>query len=711
MALKRNEKRKSGLRLPALLLLAGLFSASLAGCGGKERKEEAMGRYVEEELAVIADAEQATGLFLTEKGEPVFYAVHDDGKTVERCGFSKDEGTLVRTPAAWAEGMGDIVDISEAADGTVCFAATDSDGGTEIFRVKDGRAEAVFPPEAEKPKELEEGKLCGVRSLPGGDFLLLFGMDGVSLFHGRNASEGETWPVVGYNWNTAVHDGRLLSPGMGKDELLIFDLETGEQKEAAGFEKLSAAACLGLDASGIYVADTSGIYRLPSDGSEWEQLADGALTSLSLPSLMPAGVTGDGGDGCYALLCGEGGLHLMHYVFDPMMPAVPDKTLTIFGLKDSSTIRQAIGVFQRQHPDVRVDFQTASQEVSPDGTQDVIKRLNTELLNHKGPDLLLDGLPVQSYMEKGVLADLSDLAERLEESGLMKNMTEAWRLDGRCYGLPGRFTVSVMAGEEEALESVGSLGDLAACVEERQAEETAFLVPSPRLAEEGGMLMDYYDICSGEFVNGAGVDEEALAQYFSDMLRIQRAQEAALGEAGEDRGKGRMTMFELVGLAAEPSERGRKMFYIQQILGENATNMLPEDWNDTGEKQALMPALSGSGYRPGQAVGMTASCGQQELALSFLETLLSPAVQDLNLYDGFPVNSGSLERLAEKAMEEEEERADFLSMCSGLDTPIFTDQVIKEAVQRQTAELVNGTVSPEEAAGRVAEEVGLYLSE
>ena len=106
MALKRNEKRKSGLRLPALLLLAGLVSASLAGCGGKERKEGAMGRYVEEELAVIADAEQAAGLFLTEKGEPVFYAVHDDGKTVERCVFSKDEGTLVRTPAAWAEGMG-----------------------------------------------------------------------------------------------------------------------------------------------------------------------------------------------------------------------------------------------------------------------------------------------------------------------------------------------------------------------------------------------------------------------------------------------------------------------------------------------------------------------------------------------------------------------------------------------------------------------------
>ena len=54
------------------------------------------------------------------------------------------------------------------------------------------------------------------------------------------------------------------------------------------------------------------------------------------------------------------GMKLMHYVYDPDIPAVPDTTLTIFGLKDNRTMRQAIGAFQQRNPNVRIDFRIAS---------------------------------------------------------------------------------------------------------------------------------------------------------------------------------------------------------------------------------------------------------------------------------------------------------------------------------------------------------------
>ena len=59
---------------------------------------------------------------------------------------------------------------------------------------------------------------------------------------------------------------------------------------------------------------------------------------------------------------------------------------------------------------MKVDYQAAVTDTTEVPTADTIRALNAELLNGSGADvLMLDGLPVESYMEKGILADLSDL--------------------------------------------------------------------------------------------------------------------------------------------------------------------------------------------------------------------------------------------------------------------------------------------------------------
>ena len=51
-------------------------------------------------------------------------------------------------------------------------------------------------------------------------------------------------------------------------------------------------------------------------------------------------------------------------------------------------------------------------------TSDAIRTLNTEVMGGNGPDILLmDGLPVNSYVEKGLLADVSDTVNPLISDG------------------------------------------------------------------------------------------------------------------------------------------------------------------------------------------------------------------------------------------------------------------------------------------------------
>ena len=78
---------------------------------------------------------------------------------------------------------------------------------------------------------------------------------------------------------------------------------------------------------------------------------------------------------------------------------------------------------------MKVEFHTLGKSPS-EVTSDDIRTLNTELLSGNGADvLLLDGLPTQSYIDKGILEDITDLSEELMSSGeylesMMKNTVQ-----------------------------------------------------------------------------------------------------------------------------------------------------------------------------------------------------------------------------------------------------------------------------------------------
>ena len=53
----------------------------------------------------------------------------------------------------------------------------------------------------------------------------------------------------------------------------------------------------------------------------------------------------------------------------------------------------------------------------------------------------------------------------------------------------------------------------------------------------------------------------------------------------------------------------------------------------------------------------------------------------------------------------------FLSLCGSLSQPLLTDQVVTDVVLDQTRALLEGRLTPEEAAAQVVEKTQIYLSE
>lgn len=396
-----------------------------------------------------------------------------------------------------------------------------------------------------------------------------------------------------------------------------------------------------------------GIYRQSLDGKLWERLVDGGLTTLVMPNVTIAGLTGDGGDGFHALLStGENSYQLMHYVFDPNTPTNPDTELTVFSLKDNSTIRQTIGEFQRRNPNVRVNFRVALDENASATTEDIIRSLNTEILSGNGPDiLLLDGLPVDSYIEKGVLTDITALIDRMvAENGLMSNLMGAYARDGKIYGAPARFTLPVMMGKPDEVASVTSLEALLKLTEAGEKDDPPFLrAPQTLWDEDGtGMLMEFYDVSASSFLSQDGVDETALADYFRTVLALDESVKRYTPESND----AALTMvafvssnggYEIVDIGASELQAGLARFHCTTLSGIYG---LENICSNLSRMNYGLDSLFGRGqYTPVGAVGILSTSSQQELATSFVEMMLSPTVQDSYLSDGFPVNGSSLEKL------------------------------------------------------------------
>lgn len=139
-----------------------------------------------------------------------------------------------------------------------------------------------------------------------------------------------------------------------------------------------------------------------------------------------------------------------------------------WALEDSDVIRSAAAVFANQYPDCDVQLEfgrdATSQALSD---EDIIKNLNTRLLAGEAPDVLfLDGLPIRSLMEKGVLASLDGVVSM---DGYYENILTAYSLDGRPYAYPSVFRVPVFASgsSEINVDDYASLASLAALYQEQ----------------------------------------------------------------------------------------------------------------------------------------------------------------------------------------------------------------------------------------------------
>ena len=229
----------------------------------------------------------------------------------------------------------------------------------------------------------------------------------------------------------------------------------------AGFDNSVRIAQQGED---IYVCTPGGFFRARETDTHFQKVLEAGTFHFSrdMGVLLKFFVIGDE----FYIVYGEDRVVIKKYA-----PAGeeegPSHYLTLYSLKRNDLILDMISEFQDQYPDIELIYETGEGADGSITMSDRIRALNARILAGDGPDvLLLDGLPVDSYIEKGILEDLTPVLGSEKET-LLPNILSAYTREDKIYTLPLRVVIPMFmtSGQDQEVFST-----LEALVEYTEAE-------------------------------------------------------------------------------------------------------------------------------------------------------------------------------------------------------------------------------------------------
>lgn len=759
--------RRTIKRILAIALVSALTVGMLGGCksgkqedsqgnktqatdsqGAKEPskadKTEAMGRYRETEISLPEDAKDNM-LFSFIKGKDGNLELYSgtfgkNGDISELCRHIYKDGAWTKDKDWWGLSLMEAhgLAFNKAAygmDGNYYVGGTDSNYVFHLYQVsEDGTAKEVLS-DVFKPLNGSTYGMHPAKFTATSDGNILVCDDNASYLYKPDGTKLLTMPqdFSGTTDNAAmfVTDDELVTILNGA--LVRYSLADGQVKETIAFDGLKSGPdgifpiLFSDQKGGIFLANEGGLYHRNAGGTIWENIIDGSLNSMGMRSLtMPAFLEGDNQD-YYGLFTGDmgAGMQLFHYTYDDDLASVPPVTLNVYALRDSSTVRQAASLLQKNHPEIKVEFRVALQEGQESMKEDVIRSLNTELLSGKGADVLvLDGLPAESYIQKGVLMNMGDIFNRIQKDNpLFTNITGGFvGKDGSVYEMPARFAFPVVMGNEPEIKAYSSLESM------KSYQGKLPLVPGDLYENLLRLVANIqYEELFGEGLSG--LDEGKLTAYLETVKTLgeqngtrikftKKEEEAAMAN--------NQVMPTGIRGTAVNLDRGMSSSALEVF---NSVFSMTIPWGVMDKHPELKMEPVNGIYMPSAFVGINQSSQQKEAAAQFVETLFSVEVQGVDLNDGFPVLKEGLEAwnkidkgdfmMATSFGDYElnadwptkEKRAKVFDMVPLLKVPVTIDETVMGMIVSESKDYFEGKASAAQAAAAISQKVKLYAAE
>lgn len=522
-------------------------------------------------------------------------------------------------------------------------------------------------------------------------------------------------------------DGKLLLVCYGEENweerhLTVYDPVRDRQEEtwvmpvAPGWDGYGAIA---VAEGGLLYSSLTGICFCGPEEPEGEERmnfvnSDMNVRNYDFDALVSLG------DKSFAGMFREGDGRERLGIFTWRDPAdLPDRTvLVLSGMEIDDRVLQRVVEFNRSNDRYRIVVKNTVEYDTDEALAAGVAGMTSDIFSGDMPDLLAaEGLPVEIYAARGLLADIGEYLEKDEElskTEFLQNVFDAYVIKGKLYYVIPSFEAGTMIGAASVVGNGTSwnFGEAKALLE-TLPEGTALMAEASRET----FLEAVMTYCGG-FIDLRTGECDFQTQEFYDMLEYAKTlpEKWNSESLGEDYWRnydvqfreGR-TLLASMRLCSFQDARG----YVNGLFGEEATCI-------------GFPSEGGGAYvRAGEIYAISARSDHPEGAWEFLRYYLTKEYQS-GLKTGLPVRKECFLESARQALREsrpsgeegafafretmtEEQMDRLMNFILSVDRRCFDNEEIAKIVYEEAGAFFAGDRSAEESARIMQSRVELYL--
>lgn len=741
----------------ALATCMAIVMGLLTGCGKKNDLQIAAspdevqkGRYVETELSLPEEWKDKNISQIFRSGDELHFLVAGgtEGQVSLEEWMLGEGDTLTEVTKDWLKALPEGKDLENSDSFTLlqdaegnqylygnCYRDEES-SSAHLWKKVDGNALDITPQKWLEPMDMdgyrfydtpqyvtltEDGLLVG---------LSYFSLDAVLAQDGSMVSSQESDSLIDSGtladnkWVSAVGDTLYLAQADEQGSvngLLQMQLDGNNGAKAKGVipfsqDSYSSAYFSVLEDGTVYAADADGFFHCDAGDTNWQKLLEGIDTSFSMSDQWCRDIVALSDGSVYAWFGSESGDKIMIYRYDPDAVIEVTEELTLYTVEESFFLQQAAVQYHKQHPEVLIHVDAAiSMTDKYSGNADyqqIYQDLNTSLTSGNGPDLMvMDHLKLDTYASKGLLLDLQEILQPMEEDGtLLSNITTAYQeADGRRYAVPLQFGLLLAVGRDVQPEEMSSMDAIAKAVsgktESYMGDRTC-----------GELVEEFYPLIVDDILQNRQVNRDTLHPWLEDLKKIadncgilpsrKEGRAANIWDLGSD--------VRLVLQETDGFNEAMMPYAVAELLNANVVSM----------ENAFYPKM---------VIGINSRSEHVETAKEFLRFALSEELQSVDTYEGFPVNAKALETqaAADRSMAEayttydidgstaefaiksysEETANHLMELCKAATLCLKEDTQIETSLTESLQAYLNGQASVEEAMDAVEGSLKMYLAE
>ena len=645
------------------LLICSLLLLAAVGCDKQIETttgQVAMGRYIEKQVTIDGFMPEVPTFLVSNQGKPQIYQQTEKGFIIFE---EQEDGTWEIVEPAWLESFNKQYASGTALNDKWISAMAVNEKGEACFIIC-GNFEEQDQNEIQDENEVPnihtyaiyvEGntirtvqlQIAGslgyiipshLAILPNNLLVVSGGMSGQRCYDLKTGNEINKYSEA--DGNIAQIDHMLYTINLIDKQIDIYNGNESQVESYVPCENVDELSVLiPTENNNMYLVTSSGIRHFAEGGSIWEEIMSSTGLSLGLPSYSLVNAVEKDGRFIVQMLNDQSQNVIKLYRYSETTPTLSTTELNAYTLETNKMLQEALTAYQIQHPEVQINVQVGLNGEDGITREDAIKALNTAILAEEGPDIIvLDGLPIDIYMKKGVLADLSEMKEKEQ---IFEFATIPFQKDEHLYALPLRFSVPTIWGTSDVLNEVNNLEELEVY---QKAHLKEMLLPQQDpeylIRLFGGQMQKEW------FNPQKELQEEALIQFLETIKTFSRQEEIS-GEYStaedikmtEDKPK-RINTRDICEYAFGKShvvvgDVGR----ILDLLIYNAANA------QKGEGSFKIIKEKGQyTYKPNCIIGLNASSKNKALTEEVIAFMLNEKIQLTDTLEGFPTHIGAFEK-------------------------------------------------------------------